>query len=177
MKSILKFMYPLKFLLVIVLFFQIYNQLVQTTGLIYPIDSRDSINYQLEKNLRYLGAPDKKIPEISFAIRAAEATTGIRQELITSLIKTESDFRNNAISKKNYKGYMQTPKASFEYAEVDILYGAKILQHKLKITDGDLLKALTLYKGGNNQLARKYAIETLELYKKLISKNSQRNGE
>jgi hypothetical protein len=64
---------------------------------------------------------------------------------------------------------MQTPKATFEYPEVDTLYGAKILQDKLKYANGDLLQALTLYKGGNNKLARKYAIETLKLYEEILN--------
>ena len=59
---------------------------------------------------------------------------------------------------------MQTPSASF-FTDVDILYGARILKEKLRLTGGDLFEALTLYKGGDRLLARKEANRVLEIYR------------
>jgi soluble lytic murein transglycosylase-like protein len=87
-------------------------------------------------------------------------------------MKTESDFNKKAVSPKNYKGLMQTPKATFEYPEVDTLYGVKILEDKLKSSNGNMLKALALYKGGDNPIARLYAKEVYVLYKKLLVNNN-----
>src|SRR2546426_8790226 len=60
-------------------------------------------------------------------------------------MKTESNFNKHAISYKFYKGLMQTPEYS-GYIDIDILWGARILQEKLEMTHYDLRKALALYK-------------------------------
>lgn len=122
----------------------------------------------VSRKLRFLNVSDKRSKELTKSIKIASSCTGIKEELLIALMKTESDFKSNAVSSKGYKGLMQTPKATFEYPEVDTLYGAKILQDKLKYANGDLLQALTLYKGGNNSLARKYAKETLKLYEEIL---------
>ena len=84
--------------------------------------------------------------------------------LLCSLAQTESRFRLNARSPKDYKGILQTPFATMKWADVDILIGAKILKDKLWLSDGDLLKAIQLYKGGNNPEALKEAKEVLRIY-------------
>ncbi|MDA8087126.1 MAG: lytic transglycosylase domain-containing protein [Nitrospiraceae bacterium] len=84
--------------------------------------------------------------------------------LLCSIAQTESGFRLDARSPKNYKGILQTPIATMKWADVDILIGARILKDKLWRSNGDLLKALQLYKGGNNPEALKEAKEVLRLY-------------
>lgn len=84
--------------------------------------------------------------------------------LLCSIAQTESRFRLNARSPKNYKGILQTPFATMKWADVDILIGARILKDKLWIANGDLLKALQLYKGGNNPEALKEAKDVLRIY-------------
>lgn len=88
--------------------------------------------------------------------------------LIIALIYTESNFNPKAKSHKGYIGLMQTPKTT-NYIETDIHYGCTILNEKLKITKGDLLKALTLYKGGNNEIAYKQATQVLYIYYQIKS--------
>jgi len=118
--------------------------------------------------LQRVNAPEKKIIELSIAVTNASAMTGISPELLVALVKTESEFKYKAISKKGYKGLMQTPWATMKWADVDILYGAKILQEKLQFSNNDLKLALALYKGGDNEEAHRYADETLKIYRRLL---------
>lgn len=118
--------------------------------------------------LHKVGAPPAKIQDLSRAVTSAAAMTNLSPELIVALMKTESEFNYKAVSSKGYKGLMQTPSATFKWASVDTLYGAEILREKLKYSNGDLKLALALYKGGNNELAHKYAIETMRIYKNLL---------
>jgi len=123
--------------------------------------------YETDKLVRILSSHNLSLDEshrIARSIKLASRETGIPELLIFSLMKTESSFRRNAVSKKNYKGLMQTPKATFDYAEVDVLYGAMILKEKLRLANNDLKLALALYKGGNNKLAHKQAAEVIEIY-------------
>lgn len=124
----------------------------------------------VSNQLKYLGAPEEKIQRLTDAIKYASFVTSISEELIIALIKTESNFKAKAISSKRYKGLMQTPSATFIYFDVDILHGCRIFEDKLKIAKGNMLRALSLYKGGDNPVAMKYAKQTYNLYTHLLSK-------
>jgi hypothetical protein len=99
--------------------------------------------------LQILQCPTDKIDAISKAISNASQLTDISPLLIATLLKTESNFNPKAISSANYKGLMQTPTATYEFADVDVLHGARILQQKLRMSRGDLRQALIYYKGGS----------------------------
>ena len=94
--------------------------------------------------------------KIALAVDKAVDETRISGYLIICLMKTESNFNKHAISYKFYKGLMQTPE-----------YSGYILQEKLEMTHHDLRKALALYKGGNNRLARRQASEVLNLWNRV----------
>lgn len=113
------------------------------------------------------GVADKNVYKIATGLKISQQVTGISPPLMASVLKTESDFKKNAISPKGYKGMAQTPTATMEYEEVDILHGAMILRDKIHIANGNVLKGLALYKGGDNPLAWKLARETYDLYKSL----------
>lgn len=119
---------------------------------------------QLEIVLNSLKCPEKKLKEVAQAIEIASKQTKLNPILLACLLQTESGFNQNAVSPKNYKGLMQTPTATFKWTDVDILHGARILEEKLKITKGDITLALTLYKGGNNPVAKKQAHQVIALY-------------
>lgn len=104
--------------------------------------------------------------EIARAVVKAVEDTGLDGSLLIALMKTESNFKRYAVSSKNYQGLMQTPGHS-GYPDIDVLWGARILQEKLRITNQDLPKALALYKGGNNKMARQQAREVLKLWEKV----------
>lgn len=123
--------------------------------------------------LKLLGAPRSRIKELSAAIDSASSSTKISPALICALMFTESQFSKTAIGPPTkgglrYKGLMQTPWASFTWADVDTLYGARILCEKLLESRGDLHMALALYKGGDNPIAWRNASEVLYLYKRLL---------
>lgn len=163
----MKITHPIRFVVLILVLgcighaaYDLTQHMPQSVGM--PPTSRAEIAlYKLE-------APTKKIPELSRAVTHAANITDISPELLVALIKTESTFNYRAVSSKGYKGLLQTPWATQKWADIDILYGARILREKLEYSDGDLRLALTLYKGGDNSLAREYADQTLKLYKSLL---------
>jgi hypothetical protein len=65
---------------------------------------------------------------------------------------------------------MQTPWASKKWADLDVLHGARILEEKLKLSNNDLELALTLYKGGRNEMAKRQARETMIVYNRLLDR-------
>ena len=132
-----------------------------------PVARLDPTN-RAQVALYKVGAPLSKINDLSKAVTSAAAMTGLSPELLVALMKTESEFDYKAVSNKGYKGLMQTPSATLKWASVDTLYGAEILKEKLKYSNGDLKLALALYKGGDNELAHKYAKETIRIYKNLL---------
>lgn len=111
-------------------------------------DNTKQIN--LENILRELDAPSKDIPEIANAILFAAEKINVNPLLIVALIQTESNFKMKAVSHKNYKGLMQTPTATMEFPDVDILHGVRILEEKLRYANGDIKLALAYYKAGQN---------------------------
>jgi hypothetical protein len=121
---------------------------------------------EIHNSLRKLDAPEEHIYELGSAIRLASSRTGINEKLLTALMYTESGFDRSAESKKGYKGLMQTPSAT-GFIDVDVLHGAFILKDKLRISKGNVRKALTLYKGGNNKVARKQANQVLLVFRNL----------
>lgn len=114
-----------------------------------------------------LGCPGGMAATITDSIRIAESRTGIDGVFIASLLFTESTFNVSAVSRKGYRGLMQTPTAS-GYIEVDVLHGALILKDKLRLAKGDYFEAVALYKGGRNPEARKQARKVLVLYKQVL---------
>lgn len=117
--------------------------------------------------LTLLDCPPVKQHKVSEAIVEASDKINVDPTLIAVLMKTESGFDLKAESNKGYKGLMQTPYASKQWADVDVLIGARILEEKLKLTSGDMELALALYKGGNNPLAKRQAAQVLTLYKEV----------
>ena len=117
--------------------------------------------------LAHLNAADDEVADLTSAITAASKSTALDPLLLVAVMYTESRFDHKAVSKKNYKGLMQTPWASMKYKDVDTLYGARILQDKLRVAGDDLHLALSLYKGGRNRTAEKQATETLEIYREI----------
>jgi hypothetical protein len=141
------------------------------TQLFHPVTKTSTVDsgYNIiRQSLVHLQCPRQKILRVSEGIEIATAKTGIGGVLLASLLFTESNFRSTVISNKGYRGIAQTPTATFIYPEVDILHGAMILKDKLKISNGNIVEALMLYKGGRNPEARKQAKEVMIVYNNLI---------
>jgi soluble lytic murein transglycosylase-like protein len=148
-----------------------YNEFNKALPVPVKIIKENPVETEIQKDLSKLKAPEKQIPELTKAVLASHQATGINPKLILALMKTESNFKQDAIGPENrtkirYKGVLQTPTASW-FTDVDTLHGVRILQQKLKETNNDLPKALALYKGGNNKVAHSQAKYVLTLYKQL----------
>ncbi|MGD0663957.1 MAG: transglycosylase SLT domain-containing protein [Syntrophorhabdales bacterium] len=115
--------------------------------------------------LRRLGAPRKEINDLGSAIHLASVRTGIDEKLLSVLMHTESSFQHKAQSEAGYGGLMQTPTSS-GFTDVDVLHEADILKKKLEMAHGDILKALTFYKGGG-KMAAEQASEVIKIYDNL----------
>jgi soluble lytic murein transglycosylase-like protein len=150
------------------LFFSIYSLNLSMPIPVYV--KSDPLVAEAKTALYHLGAPTNKIEKFSVAIGNAAKLTDFSPTLLVALMYTESTFKETAVSPKNYKGLMQTPKATFVYSDVDILYGSRILRDKMSDAKGDLPLALALYKGGNNPAAKRYAKECLQIYNNLKKK-------
>ena len=122
---------------------------------------------EMKDILTKLGCPSSKLQSMSTAIIKGADDINVDPKLIAALVRTESDFDMTAVSSKGYKGLMQTPVATKQWADVDILIGCKILQEKMGYAKGDMRHALALYKGGNNPMAKRQAEEVIALYKQI----------
>jgi len=171
--------YFMKFILLATCVVVIGSQIISFNKILIPSESKFKNLEKIElikSDLRKLGASEEETNELSVAIKLSSDATNINDKLLSALMYTESRFKKNAISPKGYKGPMQTKVASFDYPEVDTLMGAKVLQEKLRYSNGNLELALALYKGGNNSQAKKQAKEVIFIYKKLISKGGTYDG-
>jgi len=90
-----------------------------------------------------LNDPGHKVTQ---AISLASQQTGLSPELLMALMFTESTFKQNIVSNKNYQGLMQIPWKIY-WEDANTLTGARILLEKLSLTKGNIKDALVLYKG------------------------------
>lgn len=71
---------------------------------------------------------------------------GLDPLLFLSLVYTESTFNPHAVSSKGYHGLTQV-KWKVPWTDVNLVLGARVLKEKLELANGNLYKALHLYKG------------------------------
>ena len=120
---------------------------------------------EVRKALKILGRDEKFARDIF----VSATTKNISPLLWVANVELESEFKITAKSRKGYKGLTQTPKAvmktGFEIG--DLVYGACVLDEKIKLAGGDIRLAMQLYKGGRNPAARKEADKVFVLYEKL----------
>jgi len=136
MKTIIKFCVScVSFCLILATWFQ-------TSILVTPFNPRIPEEIEVNKITEFFKIQTTLAQEI-VEISKEE---GLPPALIAALIFTESSFRPNAISSKNYYGLTQIP-WRIPYQDINIRLGIRILKEKLRITDGDLPKAIQLYKG------------------------------
>ena len=169
-----------KFILLIVCITSVIIQFNFNKILIPVKKPQDMATVLIKKDLQYLGVK-KDIEDISYAINVAKSLSNFSDTLITSILYTESRFDKKAISKKGYKGLAQTPDATMKYADVDVLKGVRILEEKMKISNGNINEAIILYKGGGldkrsarYKMAKNQMEEVLRIHE-LLSINRQKN--
>ena len=121
-----------------------------------------------ETKLVRLAGEKKRHLAGSFSV--ASKLSGLSVEFLISLSSTESNFNVWAVSSKGYKGLMQIPHAVY-YPDANIIIGAHIFNEKMRIANGNLKKAICLYKGYDydTDYGRRKAELVITLYKKLLS--------
>lgn len=125
------------------------------TGLSMP---RGLVNpYQTGSNPTYPENPATKYDKFFEAEAARNSgVKGMSVDLLKSIAREESRFNPNAKSGKGANGLMQvmqssaTPGANLADPATNIKEGAKIIADFLKMANGDVHKALTMYHGGTD---------------------------
>jgi hypothetical protein len=132
-----------------------------------PVQLKEDVKLTETKQALTLLKRDLKFAE---PVYLAAKSARVDPVIFAFLINSESDYKLTAISKKGFKGLGQTPVAMMRqgYISVDLTLAACILREKLdtKYANGDMLKAIQLYKGGANPEALKYAKEVMSNYSK-----------
>jgi hypothetical protein len=162
----------------------VYNILIATQGFnshrITPIKiiSKEPIEViQTKEALNLLNCPKEKIEPMSKAAVIGAMVLkdyDINPAFLVTLSKTEADFKLTAKSSMGYRSIMQTP-TSTGYYETDMVHGCNKLKEKLQISKGNLLVALTYYKGsktthdakGRETKGYQQAKEVIALYNKI----------
>jgi soluble lytic murein transglycosylase-like protein len=149
--------------------------MVQSWFINLKLMNKVGIASQLEESLHPLqkaalkaGLPLPSLKIIDAVEMASKQVPILPDYFIIALMHSESGFDPKATSKKNYKGLMQIPFAIY-YEDVNVLIGARIFKEKLKITDGDFRKAITIYKGWpvNHPEGKRQADKVLMLARKI----------
>lgn len=130
----------LKFIILTFLILSIVNVFKNESQNFIPISISETAT---TKKLSLVGIRVR--PSLVGAIDFASTQYDLSPEFIIALILTESSFDENAVSSKGYKGLMQIPQKV--PSDANILVGANIFREKMRIVEGDLVKALCLYKG------------------------------
>jgi hypothetical protein len=132
---------------------------------------------QTKEALALLNCPKEKTEHMSKAAVVGAMVLkeyDIKPAFLVVLSKTEADFKLTARSGMGYKSIMQTPTSTGYYAS-DMVHGCDKLAEKLKISKGNLLVALTYYKGsktthdarGRETKGYQQAKEVIALYEKI----------
>lgn len=137
----------MKHLIIMVLFMIVIIQMTNISTVVLPVAAKqqeEELNTLRNAAIKVgIGNPGTKVIN---AVTVASSQTGLSQEFLLALTYTESMFKKNAISSKNYKGLLQIPHNVF-YEDANILIGARIFLEKLVITKGNYRNAIILFKG------------------------------
>lgn len=138
----------MEILVIMVLSIIIFIQYQNESKSLVPITISNVTNTEkdnpVSRKLNSIGVPSN--PRLVSAICFASQQYNISEDLIISITWTESNFKERAVSCKGYNGLMQIPHKVFQ-EDANVLIGTKILREKMKIANGDMTKAILLYKG------------------------------
>lgn len=160
----------LKVLVIVFLSVVVLNQYNNESKVFVPVavpEFKETLqDNPITKKLNAVGvqSSEKLVSAISFA----SEQNRVSPDLIIALTKTESTFNPKVCSKLGYCGLMQIPHKVF-YSDANILIGTRILREKIEEADGDMTKALLLYKGYplDSQRGHQQVRKVFSLYYKL----------
>ena len=123
-------------------------QMIVLSGKIHPVGYPVMVNQEIVSlgDAALKAGMERPSQKIIKAAQIAGEQTGLSKPFLLCLMWSESSFKPNAVSSRNYRGLMQVPYSVY-YEDANVLIGARIFMEKLKITKGDYRKALVLYKG------------------------------
>lgn len=137
-------------------------------------------NYRVIIRERKPFSPSYSTDRYDEHIREASRTYGLSMPLLKAVIKAESDFDPQAVSKKGAKGLMQIMPSNFERLGINdpfdpresIMGGALHLRRLLDRFGGDIRLALAAYNAGVESVERSEGIppfpETEDYVRKVI---------
>ena len=130
---------------------------IDSQGVYHYTDSPTSAQYvPVNFSPNWQNKPKKYERHFDRLINAVSERIGVRSELLKAVIKVESNFNPQAVSKAGAVGLMQIMPAHFEKInvsnpfdpEANILIGAKYLKRLIKRYDGNLPLSLAAYNAG-----------------------------
>ncbi len=133
-------------------------------------DKVEEIKQDLQHLVPKLKEQKEYLTDVSKSIKIASDATNINDKLLTSIAYYESKMNSRAISSAGYRGIMQaTTHDIYEFAEVDIMRGAKKLEKWIEFRNGNLRYALASYNGGTRppKMSYEYADDVIKLARKL----------
>lgn len=155
---------------------------LDSDGILHFTNTPTSSHYKL-----YIKEKPKKSPaeeakdRYDHIIKEASYVSGISFALIKAMIRVESNFDSNAVSKKGAMGLMQIMPNNFDALDIDdpfnprenIMGGSKYFQQMLARYDGKLPLALAAYNAGPTAVDRNHGIppirETEDYVKKVMN--------
>ncbi|MFA5395309.1 MAG: transglycosylase SLT domain-containing protein [Methanogenium sp.] len=141
---------------IILLMGMIVFQNIHLSNQIYPIMCQQTLKNHLQQAVikSGLGDPGKDVVN---AVVVASKQTGLSEPFILALMHTESSFKKNAVSSKQYQGLMQIPQ-KIHYPDANCLIGSRIFLEKLEMANGDKRKAIGLYKGYGSYSDKRWTV-------------------
>ena len=134
--------------------------------IMFDLDCKKKISFKLNQDMMIISNYIKKCnynlariitDKIAYEVVSQCKKEHISIEIILGIIQTESNFNPMAVSPKKARGLMQVLDKQYEGNNIDkaklhdiaynIEYGIKILKTKLKISKGNMSKALYYYVG------------------------------
>lgn len=135
--------------------------LVELLEALSSVSSRKNLRVNTEAgNKRLFGDRDRK--QFSEIIRQASARYGVDERVIEAVIKQESSFNPDAVSRCGAQGLMQLMPATARglgvknafNPEENIMAGTHYLKQKLDEFDGNLALALAAYNAGSGSVKK-----------------------
>ncbi len=157
------------FLAVMPLCADIYSY-IDSQGVLHFTNVPTSAQYTVYIKERSVGPLSYTTNQYDHLITGASKRQGVSFSLLKALIKTESNFNSEAVSRAGAKGLMQIMPANIKELKIkdpfdpreNIMGGARYLKQLIKRFNGELPLALAAYNAGPNVVERYQGIPPIK---------------